>query len=329
MRLICPRCGAQYEIPDTAIPASGREVECSACSHVWRQDGPAPAAPAPAFEGGHRSDQHYDPAARPALNRPLHESVLAILREETARELSARREAGRETVPDAGSATDDHIDASRTAAPAAPPDPAGPRHESSLPPAEEIVWPVTTVILPGDPLPMGGAAEAPPAEASKASAPSTPEPADPPREVVSAEAETEAAPVSTPAPSALPDAAQLAATLTRKPDPAEAAPEDAPPVETVTEAQPERSTAVLLRPAADPVPLPPKVAVIVPDRSHSGYWLGFGLAVAVAAGLAAFYSLAPDEGSSLAAEWKADLDRGRIWLHDRATALMGGLGGTD
>ncbi|MEF9602131.1 zinc-ribbon domain-containing protein, partial [Paracoccus sp. PXZ] len=29
MRLTCPRCAAQYEIAESAIPASGREVECS------------------------------------------------------------------------------------------------------------------------------------------------------------------------------------------------------------------------------------------------------------------------------------------------------------
>ena len=79
MRLTCPRCGAQYEIAAAAIPAAGREVECSACSHVWFQPG-QPKAAAP-----------YDPEARPALNRPLNESILAILRDETARELQARQ----------------------------------------------------------------------------------------------------------------------------------------------------------------------------------------------------------------------------------------------
>ena len=78
MRLTCPRCGAQYEIAESAIPVAGREVECSACAHVWHQPGAGKAA-AP-----------YDPAARPMLNRPLNESILSILREETARELQAR-----------------------------------------------------------------------------------------------------------------------------------------------------------------------------------------------------------------------------------------------
>lgn len=35
MRLICPNCGAQYEVPDEAIPESGRDVQCSNCGHTW------------------------------------------------------------------------------------------------------------------------------------------------------------------------------------------------------------------------------------------------------------------------------------------------------
>ena len=35
MRLICPNCGAQYEIADDVIPAAGRDVQCSNCGHTW------------------------------------------------------------------------------------------------------------------------------------------------------------------------------------------------------------------------------------------------------------------------------------------------------
>ena len=35
MRLICPNCGAQYEVDSEVIPAGGRDVECSACGQVW------------------------------------------------------------------------------------------------------------------------------------------------------------------------------------------------------------------------------------------------------------------------------------------------------
>jgi len=37
MRLICPNCGAQYEVDGTVIPDSGRDVQCSNCGHTWFQ----------------------------------------------------------------------------------------------------------------------------------------------------------------------------------------------------------------------------------------------------------------------------------------------------
>jgi predicted Zn finger-like uncharacterized protein len=35
MRLVCPNCGAQYEVSDDLIPPSGRDVQCSACNQTW------------------------------------------------------------------------------------------------------------------------------------------------------------------------------------------------------------------------------------------------------------------------------------------------------
>ena len=35
MRLVCPVCGAQYEVDAGMIPAEGRDVQCSACGKVW------------------------------------------------------------------------------------------------------------------------------------------------------------------------------------------------------------------------------------------------------------------------------------------------------
>lgn len=78
MRLICPRCGAQYEIDAAAIPAAGRDVECSACDHIWR-----------AWPVSEQAEP-FDPTARPRLSRPLSESVIEILRQEAARELEVR-----------------------------------------------------------------------------------------------------------------------------------------------------------------------------------------------------------------------------------------------
>lgn len=42
IRLICPGCEAEYRLPADAIPATGREVECTACGHVWLAHPDAP-----------------------------------------------------------------------------------------------------------------------------------------------------------------------------------------------------------------------------------------------------------------------------------------------
>lgn len=40
MRLICPSCGAQYEVPAEVIPKTGRDVQCSDCGTTWFQHHP-------------------------------------------------------------------------------------------------------------------------------------------------------------------------------------------------------------------------------------------------------------------------------------------------
>lgn len=100
MRLICPNCDAQYEVDAGMIPAEGRDVQCSACGHVWFQspwtaededeamDWAAGDLPAPPADPG--------PAAPVQQRHSLDESMLAVLREEAERETQARaREAAR------------------------------------------------------------------------------------------------------------------------------------------------------------------------------------------------------------------------------------------
>ncbi|MFO1202523.1 MAG: zinc-ribbon domain-containing protein [Tabrizicola sp.] len=53
MRLVCPNCEAKYEVPEDAIPETGRDVQCANCGHAWFQMRPratgtaSVAAPAP------------------------------------------------------------------------------------------------------------------------------------------------------------------------------------------------------------------------------------------------------------------------------------------
>ncbi|MDO5643186.1 MAG: zinc-ribbon domain-containing protein, partial [Paracoccus sp. (in: a-proteobacteria)] len=155
MRLICPECNALYDIDEAMIPVEGREVECSACGHVWlqlREAGeaapepePAPAPEAPrGLSGDLRAAARDDQAAAPelgeapVLQRPLPDDVLSILREETARELGARRAS--RTGPEAEAVP----------APAAPEAGDEPAQTPDTPAPDDLSpdWPATTLTRP-------------------------------------------------------------------------------------------------------------------------------------------------------------------------------------
>jgi predicted Zn finger-like uncharacterized protein len=138
MRLICPNCDAQYEVPDEVMPSSGRDVQCSNCGQTWFQhhpdfpplddeddsristvsaalsaredadDGVAPEhdadAPAPASPPEPDADAAEDPdAGEPAHPAPpprkqLDPSVADILRQEAEAEQEARRRRQAQTL---------------------------------------------------------------------------------------------------------------------------------------------------------------------------------------------------------------------------------------
>jgi predicted Zn finger-like uncharacterized protein len=115
MRLTCPNCGAQYEVPDAVIPVAGRDVQCSNCGTTWFQHHPdhataEPADPGTGADGAPGPDdpeEASDPGPKPApgAGRRLDPSVADILRQEADRERAARAaEAGGriETQPDLG-----------------------------------------------------------------------------------------------------------------------------------------------------------------------------------------------------------------------------------
>ena len=37
MRIICPECFAQFDVPDGAIKETGRKLRCGQCKHQWHQ----------------------------------------------------------------------------------------------------------------------------------------------------------------------------------------------------------------------------------------------------------------------------------------------------
>lgn len=196
MRVICPRCGAEYEIDEGLIPGNGREVECSSCGNVWFQQGrlrmPAPLGRLP-LPG---SAQSVPPAVAPPdagaddadpSPRSLPEDVMAILRDEAAHFRSNRPE----LVPEAAIDTAPPPDEPRPAPPAppeaaTPPDATPEGMEADPEPAEAaaveavdapILGPVT------DTAPIAPAPEAEPAPAPLTPAPTmrvdpVPAPAD-------------------------------------------------------------------------------------------------------------------------------------------------------
>ncbi|WP_103332192.1 zinc-ribbon domain-containing protein [Pseudotabrizicola formosa] len=119
MRLICPNCDAQYEVDDSAIPDTGRDVQCSNCGHAWFQtpesseddltdalyrepepeavpDAPAAVAQTDAPDDDAEDEDGMDPLPPPRagaapVRRVLDADVLAILREEAELELAARK----------------------------------------------------------------------------------------------------------------------------------------------------------------------------------------------------------------------------------------------
>lgn len=130
MRLTCPNCGAQYEVPDDVIPKDGRDVQCSNCGTTWFQPHkdameadfvePDPSELRSALsdlgEDIPETEEAAEPEGEPdaetpdqsstadAPRRQLDPDVQDILQEEAAHETRLRNEdaAGLETQPDLG-----------------------------------------------------------------------------------------------------------------------------------------------------------------------------------------------------------------------------------
>lgn len=144
MRLICPNCGAQYEVPDEVIPSSGRDVQCSNCGDTWFQhhqslapvasseDDPGPSLqvdddhPTNPFaeyeddeddqgDSSNDDDGVSDPSIARPVRRGVDPAVADILRQEAERERQARSAAGGlETQPDLGLSEPEISDDERT-----------------------------------------------------------------------------------------------------------------------------------------------------------------------------------------------------------------------
>lgn len=93
MRLICPNCDAQYEVPDDVIPDTGRDVQCSDCGNTWFQ---GPAEPA------------LDTDETPFERQPIPPEVSEILHEEAELERQARASEFEDLAPEEDLAPQDN-----------------------------------------------------------------------------------------------------------------------------------------------------------------------------------------------------------------------------
>ncbi|MGB0958702.1 MAG: zinc-ribbon domain-containing protein [Halocynthiibacter sp.] len=93
MRLVCPNCDAQYEIAEGAIPAEGRDVQCSNCGHDWFE------IPSPISDGGAPLSLE-DPqdvaipveasSTKAPARKEIDDDIRRVLQEEAAREIMQR-----------------------------------------------------------------------------------------------------------------------------------------------------------------------------------------------------------------------------------------------
>lgn len=124
MRLICPNCGAKYEVDAAVIPEQGRDVQCSNCGHTWFQQPEhkdletaeeladeaaiaqalSNADPLPDTAPDEEPDVEGEEHSIAVPERELDPEIAKLLREEAEHEVEARKaEAdGLETQPELG-----------------------------------------------------------------------------------------------------------------------------------------------------------------------------------------------------------------------------------
>jgi predicted Zn finger-like uncharacterized protein len=110
MRLVCPNCGAQYEVPIDVIPHDGRDVQCSSCAHTWFQHHPD-NDPGLADDLGQPMAQDLSdevaedlapPPSAPVPRRAIDDGMAELFREEREFEARARESETIETQTEFG-----------------------------------------------------------------------------------------------------------------------------------------------------------------------------------------------------------------------------------
>ncbi len=77
MRIACPQCTAEYEVPDRLLQGAARPLRCARCQHEWLVGGPAaPPAAAPqaaATPQAAPTPERFSPMPPPAAAPPAAE----------------------------------------------------------------------------------------------------------------------------------------------------------------------------------------------------------------------------------------------------------------
>lgn len=150
MRLMCPNCDAEYEVDASAIPLSGRDVQCSNCGHAWFQHHPE-------LEADQEAESAlYDPPP-PLSKMGMTESILPsdldwqVESDDPEAILDAMGRDDGSAAPQGAAADSDRADESdfETAAPAKsdPPPPEDPAPENPAPAAKREIDPEAMRIL--------------------------------------------------------------------------------------------------------------------------------------------------------------------------------------
>ncbi|WGW05892.1 zinc-ribbon domain-containing protein [Tropicibacter oceani] len=299
MRLICPNCGAQYEVPVEVIPEGGRDVQCSNCAHTWFQvhpdddadlaeelgkPGPAETwAPDEAEEDAPEPSEpeaEPEPAPQRSTKRGLDPQVAEVLREEAARERRQREaEASAfEMQPDLGLREPDEDEQARRSREA--------RARMAHIRGED---------LKPEPSPPPAPEQAPPPERSRRSSEAA---------LAGRSAAQATAAAAESRRELLPDVEEINQTLRASSEPR------------VTDANEGRVS------VDDPAP-----------RKSGGFSRGFFLIVVLAAVALAVYASAPQikeavpQSAALLDPYVASVDALRVWLDGQVTSLMQSLDG--